>query len=121
LIRNAIEALEGVDRIAGPGLHGSRVIIESSLLESGLAAVDVTDTGAGLVSETREKIFDAFFSTKSAGLGMGLPISRSIVTRHQGTLDVLRTGPEGSTFRFTLPLVGGGASGRGESENRGLK
>ena len=58
---------------------------------------------AGLDSTTLAHIFEAFYSTKPAGMGMGLAISRSIVEAHGGRLWPSPTGGEGATFNFTLP------------------
>jgi signal transduction histidine kinase len=64
--------------------------------------IAVEDSGGGVPPELRERIFDAFFTTKSEGLGMGLSISRSIVDAHGGRL-WLEDGRRGTTFRFSLP------------------
>ena len=65
--------------------------------------ISVTDTGIGLPPEKADKIFDAFFTTKSQGTGMGLALSRSIIESHGGRLWAEANSGRGATFRFTLP------------------
>lgn len=68
------------------------------------AAVSITDTGAGILPENLERIFDPFFSTKSSGTGLGLSVSLGIVQRHGGRIEVESTPGQGSTFTVWLPL-----------------
>jgi signal transduction histidine kinase len=65
--------------------------------------VSVSDTGVGLPSQQADQIFDAFFSTKAHGTGMGLRISRSIVESHGGRLWATDNSPRGASFNLTLP------------------
>ncbi|HEY1418583.1 MAG TPA: ATP-binding protein, partial [Myxococcaceae bacterium] len=74
--------------------------------QDGGVLVAVRDSGVGLEPESRRRIFDAFYTTKSGGMGMGLSISRSIVERHGGRLWVEENDGPGATFRFTLPRAG---------------
>ena len=69
------------------------------------SVASVTDTGKGIDHDVRTKIFDAFFTTKREGLGMGLSISRSIVLRHEGELTVDSNLPRGTTFAVSLPSL----------------
>ena len=62
------------------------------------------DTGAGLEPTEKERIFEAFYTTKSGGMGMGLWISRSIIENHGGRLWAASNDGLGATFLFTLPL-----------------
>ena len=64
--------------------------------------VAVQDSGVGIDEQNLEKIFDAFYTTKSQGMGMGLTISRSIVEDHGGRLWVVPNNGPGATFQFTL-------------------
>jgi PAS domain S-box-containing protein len=94
---NAIEAMSsarGRSRILelGAGHHGE-----------GELRIAVTDTGPGLDAEQRERVFDAFYTTKPHGMGMGLAISRSIIESHGGRLWAARNVKGGETFQFTLP------------------
>jgi signal transduction histidine kinase len=65
--------------------------------------VSVTDCGVGISSENAGRLFDAFFTTKSAGMGMGLSVCRSIIEAHGGRLWAEPNLPQGATFHFTLP------------------
>ena len=67
--------------------------------------VAVEDTGPGLDAETRARVFDAFYSRKVEGMGMGLAISRSIVEAHGGKLWAESTLGAGASFRFSLPAA----------------
>jgi PAS domain S-box-containing protein len=97
LVMNGIEAMTAItDR--------QRVLhICSQVHESGSVRVVVHDSGAGLDAKTIEHIFDIFFTTKPAGMGMGLAISRSIVEAHGGKLWPIPNENDGATFEFTLP------------------
>ncbi len=68
--------------------------------------VTVSDQGPGIDDSTFSRIFETFFTTKPQGLGMGLAISRSIIEAHHGQLSCQERGPQGTTFRFELPLTG---------------
>lgn len=97
LIMNGVEAMTSVsDR--------SRVLVlRSQPHESGGVLVSVQDSGLGLDPRNIGHVFDAFFTTKSEGMGMGLPISRSIVETHGGRLWLTPNDGQGVTFQFTLP------------------
>jgi PAS domain S-box-containing protein len=96
LMINGIDALKDVD--------GTReLIIKSQRAENGQVLVSVSDTGAGLPPQQADQIFDAFFTTKQHGTGMGLRISRSIVESHGGRLWAADNSPRGASFYLTLP------------------
>ena len=67
--------------------------------------VAVRDSGPGIDPERREHVFDAFYTTKSSGVGMGLSICRSIIGAHGGRLWVDENEPRGAVFQFTLPIA----------------
>jgi C4-dicarboxylate-specific signal transduction histidine kinase len=95
LIINAIDAMKDVD--------GTRELaIKSQRAGDGLVLVSVSDTGVGLPPQ-QDQIFDAFFTTKLQGTGMGLSISRSIVEAHGGRLWAADNSPRGASFHLTLP------------------
>lgn len=96
---NAIEALKTA---AGPE---RRVRITSSARSAGEVEVTVHDTGPGVAFEDRDSIFSPFVTTKRHGLGLGLPISRSIVEAYGGRLWVSANDDGGATFHVTIPVV----------------
>jgi PAS domain S-box-containing protein len=98
LIINAIEAMSASD--AG----SRRLLISSAKSESNEVSVEVQDSGPGLPSASLEQIFQAFYTTKPTGLGMGLSICRSIIGAHGGTLRATAGHPTGAIFTFTLPV-----------------
>jgi signal transduction histidine kinase len=80
--------------------------IRTSRDDTGQIAVVVKDCGVGLATDNAERLFDAFYTTKSGGMGMGLSICRSIVAAHGGRLSGSENAGPGATFQFTLPLHG---------------
>jgi PAS domain S-box-containing protein len=96
LILNAIEAMKET---------GGVLTVKTQLGENGHLLILVSDTGMGLPKEKTEQIFDAFFTTKPQGSGMGLSISRSIVESHGGRLWATANNGRGATFHFTLPTA----------------
>ena len=69
-----------------------------------MVALDVTDTGSGMTEEVRSRIFDAFFSTRPGGSGLGLPTTRKIIEGHGGTIRVQSEPGKGSRFSIRLPI-----------------
>jgi signal transduction histidine kinase len=85
-------------------VEGTRELtINSRRAEGEQIMVSVSDTGVGLPSQQADQIFNAFFSTKAHGTGMGLRISRSIVESHGGRLWATDNSPRGASFNLTLP------------------
>jgi PAS domain S-box-containing protein len=99
LLQNGLDAMEGG---SAPPLKS--LLVEISR-ERGMAVVAITDCGPGIAAEDRRRIFDPFFTTKENGIGMGLPISRSLVESNGGTLWFASEGTGGATFFFTLPSM----------------
>jgi PAS domain S-box-containing protein len=105
LIMNAIEAMSGVD-------EGTReLLISTRKAEPNGVAVGVRDSGPGLAPANLDRVFDAFYTTKSGGMGMGLSICRSIIEAHGGRLWATASTPHGATFQFTLPANTDSAGG----------
>jgi signal transduction histidine kinase len=96
LILNGIEAMSSVED------RGRDLVIRTQPSEEGRVQVAVQDSGIGLDPPSGERIFDAFYTTKPGGLGMGLSISRSIVETHGGRLWATANDGPGATFQFTL-------------------
>jgi signal transduction histidine kinase len=94
LMLNGIEAITD-----GAG----ELTIRSQSAEDGLLLISVSDTGVGIPSEKLDQIFNAFYTTKPQGTGMGLAISRSIIEAHGGRLWATANVERGATFHFTLP------------------
>jgi signal transduction histidine kinase len=78
-------------------------VISTAKAESGGVLVSVRDSGPGLPPATIENLFDAFYTTKSGGMGMGLAICRSIIDAHGGRILAEANEPRGAVFRFILP------------------
>jgi NO-binding membrane sensor protein with MHYT domain/signal transduction histidine kinase len=96
LIINGIDAMKDVEGMRELSIASRRAEGEHLL-------VAVSDTGVGLPPQQADQIFNAFFTTKPHGTGMGLPISRSIVEAHGGYLSAADNSPRGATFHVTLP------------------
>jgi len=96
LMLNGIEAMKDMG-------SGGEVTIKSEKQDNGQIMVSVRDAGVGLRPEHAEQIFNAFFTTKPQGTGMGLAISRSIIESHGGRLWATSNAGQGATFQFTLP------------------
>ncbi len=86
--------------------EGSRQLHISSGKDVGGVLVAVRDSGPGLSPASFERLFDAFYTTKAEGMGMGLSICRSIVESHGGRIWASPDFGQGATFQFTLPLPG---------------
>jgi PAS domain S-box-containing protein len=96
LIMNSIDAMREA--------NGTRELtIKSQPVENGELVVSISDTGVGVPPQQAEQIFNAFFTTKLDGTGMGLSISRSIVESHEGRMWAGGNSPHGATFYFALP------------------
>ena len=103
LMQNALDSVEDVRR---HGRISARAIRLHAARDVGeLARVSVEDSGAGISEEVAGRLFEPFYTTKKGGLGMGLPIARTIVEAHRGQIWVeRRPRKRGAAFRFTLPL-----------------
>jgi len=95
--------LNAADAMAHVPAERRCLVVRTGQAPDDAAVVEVADTGVGLAPGQSDKIFDAFYSTKEAGLGMGLSISRSIIDSHGGRLWVTPNDGPGVTFHFVLP------------------
>jgi C4-dicarboxylate-specific signal transduction histidine kinase len=100
LLNLFINAAEAMSAVAG---RPRELVVTTGEHDSAQVVVSVRDTGAGLDPQLRDHVFDAFFTTKPGGLGMGLSICRSIVESHGGRLWAEANEGPGTTFRFTVP------------------
>jgi signal transduction histidine kinase len=97
LILNAVEAMGSVE-------FGAReLLISAKQSKTNGIVVAVGDSGPGIDPENLERVFEAFYTTKSSGVGMGLSICRSIIGAHGGRLWADANEPRGAVFQFTLP------------------
>ena len=96
LMLNGIEAMKET---------GGALTVKSQLREDGQVEISVNDTGPGLPLGKADQIFDAFFTTKPQGSGMGLAISKSIIESQGGRIWANGDGGRGATFHFTLPAA----------------
>ena len=97
LILNAVEAMSTVE--AGP----RELLISTEQTQTGGVLVSVRDSGPGIDPDHLDRVFEAFYTTKSSGVGMGLSICRSIIETHGGRLWATRCEPRGALFQFTIP------------------
>jgi signal transduction histidine kinase len=97
LITNAIEAMSAPEQ-------GAKMLrIETSIDQTDSVVITVADSGPGFDSKVAEQLFKPFFTTKSSGMGLGLPICKSIIEGHQGKLTIASREPHGAVFRIELP------------------
>jgi signal transduction histidine kinase len=99
LLRNASDAMVGVDD------RPRQLLIRTESEGRDHVRVTVRDAGVGIERQVMDKLFDAFYTTKSGGMGIGLSVSRSIVERHRGRLWVEPNDGPGATFAFSIPRV----------------
>ena len=93
LLMNAIQAMAGV----------GRTTLSVSRQNDGMVAISIADTGVGIAPEIRDRVFEAFFTTKTRGTGLGLPTARRFVEAHGGTIDLLDRPGGGTIARVMLP------------------
>jgi signal transduction histidine kinase len=99
LIMNSIDAMTTI------AYDSRRLVIDVFTGNDGYAHVGISDNGAGLDPDIADRVFDAFFTTKQNGMGMGLSICRSIIEAHGGQIWVSQNTPSGSVFHFTVRLA----------------
>jgi PAS domain S-box-containing protein len=99
LVRNAVDAMSAI------GDRPRELLIRTDCDAENQVQLSVKDTGMGLSPQAAEKIFEAFYTTKTDGMGIGLSISRSIIEAHQGRLWAIANDGPGSTFLFAIPCV----------------
>jgi signal transduction histidine kinase len=99
LLLNAADAMRDIDD------RPRELLVSTRLDEGERVRVTVRDVGVGLDPENADKLFEAFYTTKSSGMGIGLSVSRSIIERHQGRIWAAQNDGPGATFSFSIPRV----------------
>ena len=102
--------INGLESIAKSNRGSRELSISSTKDEANNVVVAVRDSGDGLDPANLERVFDAFFTTKADGMGMGLAISRTIIESHGGRLWATTNAPKGAVFQFTIPVDGESAT-----------
>jgi signal transduction histidine kinase len=97
LLRNASDAMTAVED------RPRELLIRTERDDGGWVRLTVRDVGVGFTPETRDKLFEAFYTTKNDGMGIGLSVSRSIIEAHQGRLWAVPNDGPGATFSFSIP------------------
>jgi PAS domain S-box-containing protein len=108
LLRNASDAMSGVDD------RPRQLVVGTERDGDDSVRVTVQDVGIGIDPQNVDRLFDAFYTTKSSGMGMGLSVCRSIVERHSGRLWAAPNDGPGATFSFSIPHAPEGATGVGD-------
>lgn len=98
LLLNAVDAMNGIDD------RPRQLTITTESDESDRVRLSVHDEGVGFAPGENEKLFDAFYTTKQSGMGIGLSVSRSIIEKHQGRLWAESNEGPGSVFSFSIPV-----------------
>jgi signal transduction histidine kinase len=96
LLLNAVDAMSRVD-------NRPRELVVRTARDEGAVCVSVQDSGVGFPPEDRERLFEAFYTTKPQGMGIGLSVSRSVIERHSGRLWAVPNEGPGATFSFSVP------------------
>ena len=109
LVRNALDALEETPA-------GERELVIGTRLQDGRALISVRDNGPGIPPDRMLHLFDPFFTTKETGMGMGLPISQTILQNHDGSIWAESRPGVGTTFFVRLPVAATSAAGAAQSE-----
>ena len=115
LMMNGIEAMQPVTE------RPRELMIRSQQDDARQVVVTVEDRGVGISAENADRLFNAFFTTKSSGMGMGLSICRSIIEAHGGQISAANNAGPGATFQFTLPLHQEAATDMAEEDDVGAR
>ena len=94
IIRNAVQALP----------EGGRLVIRSEIADPEWVAISFTDTGGGIAKEKQAKVFEPFFTTRARGVGLGLALTRTLVKKQGGTIELESELGKGSVFTVKLPV-----------------
>jgi two-component system sensor kinase FixL len=97
--------LNGMDAMSAAPPERRRLVVRARRADTGMVEVAIADLGPGVAAAKLERLFEPFFTTKPDGMGLGLPISHSIIGAHRGRIWA-ESSPAGTTFYFTVPLSG---------------
>jgi signal transduction histidine kinase len=114
LLRNASDSMSGVDD------RPRKLVIRTERDEDDRVRLTVQDTGVGFEPQAVGRLFEAFYTTKSGGMGIGLSVSRSIIESHHGRLWAAPNDGPGATFSFSIPRASGRATGSGPPAPEGV-
>jgi PAS domain S-box-containing protein len=96
--------LNAADAVQDDAAHARKIFIETSEANAGIVQLAVRDTGRGLPEGAPGRIFEAFYTTKPNGMGIGLSVSKSIIERHEGKIWAFPAEGGGATFTFSIPI-----------------
>jgi PAS domain S-box-containing protein len=112
LFRNAVDAMSTIDD------RPKELLVRTQRDVGNEVRISVKDSGVGVTPQAAERIFEAFYTTKTDGMGIGLSVSRSIIEAHQGRLWATPNDGPGATFSFAIPFTAGGLAGAETGVNR---
>ncbi|WP_354127202.1 ATP-binding protein [Bradyrhizobium sp. i1.15.2] len=98
-------AINAAQAITQAGYDDRKIVISTVTQDAATLCCSVEDNGPGIAAQHANRLFDSFFTTKDSGMGMGLPICRSIVEAHGGRIGAEGNGTSGARFWFTLPIA----------------
>ncbi len=98
-------AINAAQAITQAGYDDRKIVISTVTQDAATLCCSVEDNGPGIAAQHANRLFDSFFTTKDSGMGMGLPICRSIVEAHGGRIGAESNGTSGARFWFTLPIA----------------
>jgi len=96
IIKNSIEALEGIEN--------SKISVDYNIYNNNLI-ISIMDNGVGMNDEIKSKIFDAFYTTKKCGTGLGVSLSKEIIEGHNGQIEYISSENKGTLVKITLPVA----------------
>jgi len=99
LIRNGIDAMTTMD-----GYNEKLITVTTKHSDKNEVVISIADCGSGIAEKDMENVFEAFYTTKKSGMGMGLAICRNIINSHGGEIGLTQNEAGGTTFNFTLPV-----------------
>ena len=117
IVNILVNAAHAVEAVSAERPRGSGRIVVATSVDDGAAVIRITDNGSGMSEEVRAQVFHPFFTTKEVGqgTGQGLAIAHSVITRHQGSIELESTPGQGTCFTIRLPLAPQAVGKEGDS------